>query len=303
MTSKVERQITLMNVLLRSSRAMDLEEVRQRVPGYSDDPEAFRRTFERDKNDLRDMGVPLLVEAVPATDPPLVGYRIDHRRHALPDPGLEDDEIEALALASAMIGGRGLTGALLKLGVGVVDGAPSVEVPTDPDLAGVLEAVAERRLVGFRYRDRERRVEPHRLDLIRGRWYLTGFDRGRGEVRSFRWDRVQGRLSVDDEAGAFEPVPAGTSTPTVEPWAFEEPSEPIEVTVRFDPELAGAVRSELRDGEIVRQGDDGVEVVFTVRNRDGFRSWLFQFLDRAEVVAPASFRREIVDHLEELARG
>lgn len=303
MTSKVERQITLVNVLLRASRPMDLEEIRRRVPGYSEDPIAFRRAFERDKTDLRDMGVPLDVEPVPATDPPLVGYRIDHRRHALADPGLEDDEIEALALASAMIGGRGLTGALLKLGVGIVDGAPSIEVPTDPDLALLLTAVTERRRVGFRYRDEIRRVEPHRLDLIRGRWYLSGFDLERAEMRSFRWDRVEGRLSVEEEPDAFERSETHSATVTVEPWAFEEPSDPVEVTVRFDPELAGAVRAELRDGEIARHDEDGIEVVFSVRNRDGFRSWLYQFLDRAEVVSPEGFRQEIVDHLEELARG
>src|SRR5699024_4380971 len=134
MTTKVERQITLLNVLLNTNRPLSVDEIHQRVPGYPERPDSFRRSFERDKAELREMGQELLVENVPASDPPMEGYRIDHRSYALPDPGLDAEELEALSLASALIGGRGLTGALLKLGVAPPTAQPTVEVPTDPEL-------------------------------------------------------------------------------------------------------------------------------------------------------------------------
>lgn len=303
MTSKVERQITLLNVLLRTPRALHVDEIHARVPGYSENPDSFRRAFERDKVDLRDMGVQLEVETVPGSDPPIAGYRIDARTHALRDPGLEPDEIEALALASALIGGRGLTAAFLKLGVGVPDRRPGVEVPTDPELSEMLGAIGDRRTVRFRYRDVDRTVEPHRLELLRGRWYLTGFDRTRDEIRSFRRDRIDGPVTVGDRPHAFADAPDQPPEVTIEPWAFDEPSEPIAVTVRFDLEIADAVRAELRTGDITAQGPDGLEVTLTVSNRAGFRSWVLQFLDRAEVIAPEEMRREIAEVLETMVHG
>ena len=69
---KLERLLNLIAALLETPRAMSAEEIHERVPGYPEDSGAtFRRAFERDKDDLREMGVPLRVETVPGSDPPL----------------------------------------------------------------------------------------------------------------------------------------------------------------------------------------------------------------------------------------
>ena len=73
---KIERLLSVMNALLGAPRAISADDLRARVGGYPDDDVAFKRAFERDKDELREMGVPLLVETIPGSDPPLPGYRI-----------------------------------------------------------------------------------------------------------------------------------------------------------------------------------------------------------------------------------
>ncbi|MEZ5137854.1 MAG: hypothetical protein R2711_03500 [Acidimicrobiales bacterium] len=85
------------------------------------------------------MGVPLLVETIPGSDPPLLGYRIRPADYELRDPGLEPDELEALNLAAAVTGFAGGMGqrALFKLGAGAAD-QPRAELPTDPSLVAAF---------------------------------------------------------------------------------------------------------------------------------------------------------------------
>jgi len=304
-TSKLERQLTLLDVLLRTNRHLALDDIAARVPGYAADPESFRRTFERDKVDLRAMGVPLDLATVPGSDPPTTGYRVHPGSYALPDPGLEPDELEALLLAAALVGGSGLTGALLKLGAGVAEARPSVEVPTDPELTAIFTAVAERRALRFAYKGVDRQVQPHRLQFARGRWYLNGFDLTRDAMRWYRVERIDGAVEVGEEAGAFDP-PAGERSDEalrVDPWVLGEPTEAVTARLRFDPAVAGAARRELGDAEVVRDDEDGLVVDLTVTNRAGLRSWLLTYLDRAEVLAPEDLRDEVVGWLEAIAGG
>ena len=67
---KLERLLNLTAALLHTSRPLTAEEIRERVPGYPDNLVAFRRTFERDKDDLREMGIPLAVESVESEERP-----------------------------------------------------------------------------------------------------------------------------------------------------------------------------------------------------------------------------------------
>ena len=49
---------------------MRAEEIHRRVEGYPESGEAFHCAFERDKDDLRAMGLPILMEDLPGADPP-----------------------------------------------------------------------------------------------------------------------------------------------------------------------------------------------------------------------------------------
>lgn len=300
--AKIERLITLMNALLGAPRGVTASELRRRVPGYPDDDNSFKRAFERDKEELREMGVPLLVELVPGTDPPATGYRIRPRDYELRDPGLEPDELEALNLAAAVVGSDGGLGqrALFKLG-GSAAGEPMAEIPADPDLVAAFTGVAERRSLEFAYRGVERRVNPYRLEFLRGRWYLNGFDHTRLEERWYRMSRVEGGVSLVGTPASFERPLEAVPGLQLEPWVLGGDTDAVTAQVWIDPTVAASVRGELGAADVVRDDADGLVVAMVVTNREGFRSWLLSFLDRAEVLGPPELRNHVIGWLEEVA--
>ena len=100
---KLERLLNVTAALLETRRPLTAEDIRKRIPGYPDRDDAFRRAFERDKDDLREMGIPLEVVPVDGTNPPISGYVIPPDRYYLADPGLDPDELAALQMAAVMI--------------------------------------------------------------------------------------------------------------------------------------------------------------------------------------------------------
>ncbi|WP_280501578.1 helix-turn-helix transcriptional regulator [Nocardia farcinica] len=210
--SKVERLMNLVIALLSTRQFLSAERIRESVAGYEDSAsdEAFSRMFERDKNELRDLGIPLEVGPVSRYST-LEGYRINPDAYALPDIDLTDEQAAAVAVAVQLWESPELAaaaeGALLKLraaGIHVETEAPVATVPavpartrgSEPVLGKLLAAVDAGQAVRFEHRGsvgepyRMRDVEPWGVVTHRGRWYLVGHDRDRGAVRSFRLSRI-----------------------------------------------------------------------------------------------------------------
>lgn len=298
---KARRLLELMNVLLGATTPVPVASIRSQVADYPPDDASFRRAFERDKVELRAMGVPLLVETIHDTDPPGIGYRIKLADWSLRDPGLDAEELEALRLASAAVGAEGGLGsrALYKLGAASAATARA-EIPASGPVVEAFRGVLERRVLRFRYRDLDREVEPQRLEFVRGRWYLNGFDRTRQANRWFRVPRIQGDISAGEEAGAFERPAAPPPPLQLDPWELGE-GEPVDARVWFDPAVRNTVLADLGDVVVLSDDDQGLVVRLPVRNREGFRTWVLSFLERAEVVGPPELRAEIVTWLEAVA--
>jgi len=307
--NKLERLLNLIAALLETPRALSAEEIHRRVPGYPDETgPSYRRAFERDKDDLREMGIPLLVENVPGTDPPVLGYRIPRGDYYLRDPGLDPDELAALNLAATAVrmdGAHGL-GGLWKLGGAPADGtedvAPLGEIPTDPNLALAFQAVADRRQLRFDYRGERRRVDPYRLDFQLGRWYVSGYDHLRSDERNFRLDRVEGLVEAGPKGTFDRPF---TSVPGLElaAWQLGE-GQPVVAELLVDGDHAALARHELGDETVAEERPDG-SVVFAVpvTNRSGLRAFMLGFLDHAEVLGPPDLRAEMVEWLESMVAG
>lgn len=295
--SKLERLLNLTAALLTTARPLAAAELARRVPGYPEDKVAFRRSFERDKEVLREMGIPLEVAPVPGVDPPVDGYRIAPEQYALRDPGLEPDEVAALHLATVAVRVDGLTGseALWKLGgaPGERGARPVAQLPATPELAPLFRAVAERAPATFGYRGEQRSLEPHRLTFARGRWYVEGHDRDRDELRQFRLDRIEGDIDVG-AAGSFE-RPEATRAIQAHPWEIGGADEALTAIVRVDADQAPWARRDLGEQAVLATRDDGsIDVRIEVSNRDAFRSWLIGFLDHAEVLEPEVLRQDLV---------
>jgi proteasome accessory factor B len=302
---RLERLVNLVAALIDTPRPLTRREIAERTPGYSDDPAAARRNFERDKELLRQMGFPLVVETPEGAGPEEAGYRIPREQYELPDPGLDEQELEALRLAASAVhldsewGGDAAVAALRKLGGAGDGGEPGVAaaLPGDERAAVALAAVGERRRVRFAYRGEERTVDPWRISFHRGHWYLAGFDHGRGAERLYRLDRVDGELRPEGPAGAFERPPEAKAQPP-KPWQLGD-GEPLTAVLLVDADQARWARQELgeaAEGEVRPDGSAVFRVEVT--NRDAFRSFVLGFLEHAEVLGPPDLRAELVAWLE-----
>jgi predicted DNA-binding transcriptional regulator YafY len=297
---KLERLLNLTAVLLHSSRPMAVAELRERVRGYPDSDVAFHRAFERDKDDLREMGIPLELQEIPGADPPTEGYRIPRARYYLPDPGLEPEELVALQLAASAVRLDGVEGveAIWKLGGSgaATTGLPAVaSIPTDPRLAPLFEGVSQRAEVQFTYRDEPRRVHPYRIGFQRGHWYLRGFDIARDDLRLYRVDRIQGEVSMGPRA-AFD-VPPGEEEDAqllAEGWQLELEA-PVRCRLRIDASHVPVALGHLDGDDVAERLDDGSIVVeLEVTNRTAFRGLVLTYLDHAEILEPQDLRDDIV---------
>jgi proteasome accessory factor B len=300
---KDERLINLLGELLHTRVPLTAEQLRERVPGYHgyDNDESFRRTFERDKDDLRKLGVVVSVVQVEHGDAGQQGYLIRDQDAFLPDPGLEPDELAALQLAVETIRVSGdALGALRSFGgreLPDVEGAIEVDLPATPHLPDLFAAMTEHRVVRFQYNDVERRVHPYRVQSIGGEWYLGGHDEVRDAHRTFRVDRIQGRVAVTDDTF---PPPEERPPLRLDPWRLGEGG--VTATVKVDADHVLRARTMIGQDASWRLEEDGSAVVeLTVSNVDAFRSLVLDFLDHAEVLEPPELRDDIVEWVRQAA--
>jgi proteasome accessory factor B len=304
--SRLERLINLTAALLHTDRLLTTDELHARVPGYAEDHAAFRRAFERDKETLRDMGVPISVEQLDPDDPNLLGYRIRREEYYLADPGLEPDELAALHLAASAVRLEGAGGveALWKLGGALAEGGPVAELAALPgavQLVALFGAISEHRTVTFAYRGEARRVDPYRLSFRNGHWYVAAFDHARHEERSFRLDRIDGEVEWASEPDAFvRPAASGAQAP---PWLLGD-DELVTARLLVDADQAGWAVGQVGQHAVeARHTDGSLVLAVTVTNRSAFRSFVLGFLDHAEVLGPPELRADIVEWLESMCRA
>ncbi len=274
------------------------------MAGYPPEVSANRRAFERDKEMLRSMGVPITVEPL-ASDSLEVGYRVLPEEYYLPDLDLTGEETAALRVAvnAISLGSASGEGALLKLGgLPGITGAPIASLPMVPNLATLFEAFRRRATVTFDYRGERRTIEPWGLTSKRGHWYVVGYDHARGATRSFRADRVRGDIELGPD-GAFEAPADFRPDDHVEDraWMFGE-RDPVTVEVLVDTGYVDHAAAVLGADATVTSRPDGSAVVSVpVVDVAAFRTTVLDFLDHAEVLAPPEVREEVVAYLERLA--
>ncbi len=302
MRKVIERVLNLLAFLLTVRRPVTADEIRQTVAGYGgSSDEAFRRMFERDKELLRRLGIPLRMEATDAWSVEY-GYVVPPEEYRMADPGLTDEERAALWLAARVVrvgGGPVVSSAVLKLGgarLGDEVEPIAADLGADAETLGALfQAVTERRIVEFDYRGRRRRVHPHGLGHRRGHWYLVGTEGG--APRTYRIDRTSG-VVVGDEADAFEPDPEVNLERALRPQPWEAGAEPpVKARVRFDPEVAWWAARRLDD--VTVSPGQPLEVELEVSNPDAFIGWVLTFGPRARLLSPP----ELVHRLVERVRG
>ncbi|MHB1536673.1 MAG: helix-turn-helix transcriptional regulator [Acidimicrobiales bacterium] len=306
---RLERLVNLVAALIDAETPLSREQLQARIGGYTDDAASARRNFERDKELLRQMGLPLVTEPLdPRRPDDQLGYRIPRERYELADPDLAEDELAALRLAASAVRVEGAWGhsaterALQKLAGGGAgaDVGEMASLPAGDAVAVAFGAVAERRRLEFRYRGSQRRVDPWRLSYRGGHWYLAGWDHGRGQERLYRLDRVEGEVSAEDTPGAYARPDAGKVGPPP-PWRIGDDEEVV-ADLAVDADQARWAVGAMGEAAVTeRSGDGSVRLAVPVTNRAAFRSFVLGFLDHAEVLGPPELRAEMVAWLTAVA--
>ncbi|MCU0606486.1 MAG: WYL domain-containing protein [Candidatus Edwardsbacteria bacterium] len=324
--SKTTRLLDLIALLLARTVPVTKEEIRRGIPGYQGlSDESFDRVFERDKRELRGLGVPLKAYAIAdrseITDPRAAaglgrdcGYLVDKREYFLPQLDLTADEWAAISLAgpaAARLRDPALAGALDSLlrkvmcqrpagaaarpEIGLAPGQRADAAAESANLARLREAVQERVRCQFTYytirRDATatRQADPYVLVYNGGTWYLIGHCHLRGEDRVFKLSRISG-LKLLRSAPRFT-VPRGFDKRQFlgrKAWQFPAGPEQ-DVVLKVPPEHRWLVKHELQDSAAWDE-TKGIARI-SVRNPDPFVRWACANRDRARITAPPELAR------------
>ncbi|MEY9843666.1 proteasome accessory factor B [Streptacidiphilus sp. BW17] len=322
--AKSERLMNLALCLMNTKRPLSKRELRTSIEAYREagsageqvSEDAFNRMFERDKDDLRELG--LVIDVVENPLDGELGYLARRDVNRLPEIHLDAEEAAALSLAAgvweqARLAGAA-SGALQKLraaGSLAEDGGEGrttlqPRVPArDAAFEPLLVAARDRRPVAFDYRKsgaaqaEPRTVEPWALEFWHGHWYLAGWDRDRSDVRVFRLSRIVGR--VRSKGGQFSvPVPDHVDVrETVARFAGEGATEQARVRVRR--RAAFPVRAKALTA--APAPDDAEWDELTIPYGHGLAADLVEFGPDVVVVEPAELRAEVIARLRAVAGG
>jgi proteasome accessory factor B len=316
---KSERLLNLLITLLVSRTYVTKERLREVVEPYREaGDDAFEKMFERDKEELRSLGIPIEVGYVDRAFEDEPGYRIERSAFELPDIDLTPEEAAVLGLAARVWQHAGLAAAtsdaLVKLkaaGVTVDRQALNVVQPQltaeEPAFEPLWDATRTRTPVRFDYRTSAgtdvstRHLQPWGVVSYRGRWYVVGWDKDREGPRVFRLSRVQGAVVPDGRPGSFE-VPPGTDLRAVTQTLAPRPPDRTAVVLVRQGAGQGLRRHARRadDQGAVPPGWERLHATYGAT--DSFADEVLGYGADVIVEAPEEVRSSVVDRLREAAR-
>jgi proteasome accessory factor B len=313
---KTERLMNLIFALLVSRQYLTKEQIRESIADYRDStPQAFDRKFERDKEELRELGITVEMGSTDKYFNDEPGYRIRRDEAELPDLELTREEGAVIGLATQVWEHAGLasesTTALVKLKAIGVDVDTSVLRMAEPRLStdepafdSVWEAVTRRIPVSFAYarpgaEAMERHLEPWGIVSWHDRWYVGGYDRDREEPRIFRLSRIIGDVETIGAAGSYE-IPEGTDMKVVARSLF--PPAPAEAALlRIKAGRGQSLRRLAQKVTPLDEETDEVEIRYS--------SWwelaseVASYGPDVVVVSPPDVRAAVIERLRAAARG
>ncbi len=307
---------------------MSRAEIFQRIPAYrTTNPAAGERKFERDKDELRALGVPLIQEQEKVEENEEPMYRISQRSYGMRPVQLDDEERVAVILAGeALRDAEGLVyrelvdDALRKLtfdsGKPPLPAQLAISLPTRDqgkllrkNLESIGTAVEARKRLTLTYeaggRTTVREVDPYSAVYVGGTWQLVGHCHLRGLPRTFRVDRIR-KLKMASRPGTpdFERPPGWNLRSYVQrsPWVFQtgESGPAVDVVLDIGPERAwmadedfgpGSTREEL--GADMAGGEGWTRMQFRSGNPGYIVTRVLDAAGHLRVIAPADLRARV----------
>ncbi|HSO68893.1 MAG TPA: WYL domain-containing protein [Arachnia sp.] len=305
---KSERLLNLLIALLSTRRYLTKRELRHMVEGYRGGTVGgFERQFERDKEELRGLGVPIETGSNNPDSDEESGYRIIRSEFELPPLTFTPEELASLGVAGQVwqdsVAAEHTAQAFETLQAGGAAPDPAL-IPTvaprvavrDPNFDEVYEAVLTRTEVGFGYGGAPRRLQPWKLIQRRGQWYVFGLDPDRQADRFFKLGRMT--------------APAGR---TGKPGSFVVPDDVDERAARLEPAFEAAAVIALRD-DAAHSWQVIEPVEWTVELPPGFSAHRIRLSSESTIVdevaasgtdaivlAPPELRAQIIERLRRMA--
>ncbi len=220
MSRKIERLVNLTIALLATKRYLTKSEIFRTVEGYEGTDETKERMFERDKDDLRSLGIEIEVGSFDPVFMDEAGYRINHSTYQMDLGALSPKELSLLSLAAQSWQGAALDQpahrVLIKLrSIGIP--ADALELPgissrlanSSADIAVISSAISDKSTIVFDYTSSDlqhlkRTVIPFALATHTGFWYVACIDQQINEVRIFRLDRIVGNIVKGENNSDFQ---------------------------------------------------------------------------------------------------
>ena len=302
---KSERLVNLTIALLATKRYLTKSEIFRTIEGYEGAPEAMERMFERDKDDLRSLGIAIELGTFDPIFEDEAGYRITPSSYQLNLGELDGTDIALLSLAATAWSGAALeresTSALIKLASMGIDNdsetlsllTPQVS-GTDANFALITDAIVRRSEIEFEYLGADlsrqvRKVSPYSMRGQSGSWYLVGFDNEKDSLRTFRLDRIVSEVSVSKKVNSFE-IPD-----SIPDQSSDETRELAILRVR---KRRGHQLRSLSN--LIEAGEEWDEITLPIVDV----SWLVRIIlwhrDDVIVLEPSALRERVIDSLKEL---
>jgi proteasome accessory factor B len=307
----LERLLNLVALLLETSTPLTFEEIRSTLAAYGGtNVDSAKRMFERDKDQLREFGVPLQLADVDVWGTEQ-GYIIPKDEYYLPEIEFTPEELGAL-LVAAQSGGdnspaeQAARKLLYGADGGVLAGLAGGPLASGSDARSALvldcaDAAQRRRRVTFGYRTShgdtsERQVDAYAMVFRGGHWYLVGNDTDRDDVRAFRLSRFTSDLKdrgegseLPDGFSAADHVQAG-------PWTASPTDHAV---IAFSPDVAWwAVGSFAGARETGVDEDGWVVADVPMSDPELLASLVLQFGPDAVVRSPDAVRDAVIRRLE-----
>lgn len=305
-SQKTERLINLTLALLATKRHLTKSEIFKAVAGYSGSPETMERMFERDKDELRNLGIQIEVKGIDALFEDEQGYLIRSETFQLRDNEFSKEELLYLTMAANLWHDSALgsdsRAALLKiqsLSGPVENDALNTPVVRDSDSAALLsaafEAVEAEQIIKFGYKGKERTAQPFGLYTRDGFWYLVA--REDNEVKSFKLLRFEGQILKVGKGASFKKPPEFDLMKFISNSRAEQEKQ-AEVLVR--KEQAHVLRSKYSIREIDDEWD--LMLIPYIFEQEIIETLLW-FGSNVIVNTPTNLRSEVISRLQGIING
>jgi len=303
---KSERLVNLVIALLATKRFLTKSEIFRTIEGYEGSSESMERMFERDKDELRALGIEIEVSALDPLFEDEIGYRIRFENYVMDHSGFTTNEIAYMSLAAqvwkeealseiAQHAMRKLAGLASPIDISEIPAIAPVLINAPKFLNEIIDCISKRRTIEFVYLDSEMNTQSRQVNVFsyfsfKGNWYFSGLDLRKMEIRTFKCDRIVGDVSVSKDSKTYE-IPEENMSST------ESEENAYELTAQLLVRKGRGSQLRNRASKIVTAEDfDAVDVPYSSENE--LLSLVLWHLDDVQVLSPSVLRDSVIKSLK-----